>query len=55
MAPGAKIAFFDIGNSKGDLSVPRDERLLLGTGRPYAKIHSASWGSKHATYYDSRT
>lgn len=49
MAPGAKLAFIDIGFDNGALSLPSDSRLL-GTGRltdgqgPAAHIHSASWG-----------
>jgi len=49
MAPGAKLAFIDIGFDNGALSLPSDDRLL-GTGRnplgqgPPAHIHSASWG-----------
>lgn len=49
IAPGAKIAFADIGTSSGALSIPNDQRLL-NTGRPYAKIHSASWGSELNLY-----
>ena len=44
VAPGAKIAFADIGDGNGALSLPLDSALLR-TGRPDAKIHSASWGS----------
>lgn len=49
VAPGAKIAFADIGNGNGDLSLPLDSKLLA-TGRPDAKIHSASWGGKQPSY-----
>jgi hypothetical protein len=54
VAPGAKITFYDMGNAAGDLKVPNNEHVLLETGRPYAKIHSTSWGSRTATVYDSR-
>ncbi|KAL7432899.1 hypothetical protein ACHAXM_003292 [Skeletonema potamos] len=43
-----------MGNAAGDLKVPNNEHVLLETGRPYAKIHSTSWGSRTATVYDSR-
>ena len=50
VAPGAKIAFADIGTEAGDLLPPRD-RQLLATGRERcgdgcANIHSASWGGE---------
>ena len=48
-APGAKIAFADIGDGGGDLRLPLDKQLL-NTGRPYAKVHSASWGSDFNFY-----
>jgi len=50
IASDAKIAFVDI--CKGDsafLFVPEVNRLL-GTGSPYAKIHSMSWGSTYNGY-----
>lgn len=48
IAPGAKLAFIDIGFPNGALALPPDSRLL-GTGRdpfisPMAHLHSASWG-----------
>ena len=49
VAPGAKIAFADIGDQQGGLSLPLDKQLL-GVGRPHAKIHSASWGSELSFY-----
>ena len=45
VAEGAKIAFGDIGDSNGALSLPLDSQLL-NTGRPDAHVHSASWGSE---------
>ncbi|KAL7526216.1 hypothetical protein ACHAXR_001376, partial [Thalassiosira sp. AJA248-18] len=45
IAPGAKIAFADIGDRNGNLLLPLDQSLL-NVGAPYAKIHSASWGSE---------
>jgi len=49
VAPGAKLAFCDIGNDKKDLLLPPNTELLA-TGRvdgmsTKAHIHSASWGS----------
>jgi hypothetical protein len=52
VAVGAKLVIADIGNANGDLSPPND-KALLSTGRPYAQIHSASWGSEF-NYYTSR-
>jgi len=49
IAPGAKLAFADIGNSAGSLRLPNDYELL-SVGRPYSKIHSASWGSEFPFY-----
>jgi len=49
VAPGAKIAFADIGDSNGALRLPLDSQLL-STGFPDAKIHSASWGSNINAY-----
>ena len=62
MAPGAKLAFIDIGFDNGALSLPSDSRLL-GTGRnpngegPMAHIHSASWGviGENGYNYQSRS
>mmetsp|Transcript_31675 Transcript_31675/g.57322 ORF Transcript_31675/g.57322 Transcript_31675/m.57322 type:complete len:600 (-) Transcript_31675:437-2236(-) len=50
VAPGAQIAFGDIGDSNGALSLPLDFQLLA-VGRQNcqgncAHIHSASWGSE---------
>lgn len=50
--PGAKIAFIDLGDAYGDskaLTLPPDKELLK-TGRPHAKIHSASWGGPDNSY-----
>lgn len=52
IAPGAKLAFVDVG-SASSLRIPPVRRLLT-TGSPYAKIHSASWGSININYYGSR-
>lgn len=52
VAVGAKLVIADIGNANGDLLPPND-KALLSTGRPYAQIHSASWGSNF-NYYTSR-
>jgi subtilisin family serine protease len=52
IAPGATLAVADIGNANGDLLPPSD-KSLLSTGRPYAQIHSASWGST-SNFYTSR-
>jgi len=49
VAYGAKLAFLDIGFQDGKLATPSTDRLL-DTGRPYAKIHSASWGSTLPVY-----
>jgi len=49
VAPGAKIAFADIGDSEGKLHLPFDS-VLLNTGSPRANIHSASWGSEINAY-----
>ena len=53
VAPGAKIAFADIGNAAGNLQLPNDYDLL-SVGRPYSKIHSASWGSE-LPYYTTQS
>lgn len=45
IAPSAKLAVADIGDMNGGLALPLD-RSLLNVGRPYSKIHSASWGSE---------
>lgn len=53
IAPGAKLAFIDIGFNDGSLSLPNDSHLL-GTGRTgatTAHIHSASWGSPMVDSY----
>jgi len=61
IAPGAKIAFMDLGQgSAGSLSLPGQTSLLMVTGRQTsgrgfsfidkAKIHSASWGTNDAAY-----
>ncbi|KAL7513731.1 hypothetical protein ACHAXN_010998 [Cyclotella atomus] len=42
-APGAKLAFADVGDKLGFIYIPTYEELLA-TGSPYAKIHSMSWG-----------
>lgn len=49
VAPGAKLAFMDIGDSSGALRLPLDSQIL-NTGFPEAKIHSASWGSTVNAY-----
>jgi subtilisin family serine protease len=49
VAPGAKIAFLDIGDNAGSLILPQDD-YILKTGSPNAKIHSASWGSEFTFY-----
>lgn len=49
VAPGAKIAFMDIGDSAGQLQLPIDSNILA-TGSPEAKIHSASWGGPSNAY-----
>jgi len=47
----AKVAIMDIAyNVNGSVSDIPTERLL-NTGRPYAKIHSASWGELDNFYY----
>lgn len=45
VAPGAKLAFMDIGDANQALRLPLDSQLLA-TGSPVAKIHSMSWGSE---------
>jgi serine protease AprX len=51
MAPGAKIAFVDIGDSTTALSVPDDlSQLFNWTYSLGAYIHSDSWGST-GNYY----
>ena len=42
-APGAKLAFADLGDKLGWIYLPPYEELLA-TGHPYAQIHSMSWG-----------
>ena len=49
VAPGAKLAFFDIGDEDGALRLPLDV-VLLDAGSPDAKIHSASWGGELNAY-----
>lgn len=50
IAPGAQIAFVDIcKDDSAFLFVPAVDRLL-GTGSPYAKVHSMSWGSTYNGY-----
>ncbi|KAL7522115.1 hypothetical protein ACHAWX_006802 [Stephanocyclus meneghinianus] len=48
-APGAKLAFFDIGDSSGALILPPDS-ALLEVGRPDSHIHSMSWGAEFNFY-----
>eukprot|EP00804_Cyclotella_cryptica_P013914 CCRYP_002444-RC/>CCRYP_002444-RC protein AED:0.08 eAED:0.08 QI:101/0.77/0.6/1/0.77/0.7/10/144/934 len=48
-APGAKLAFFDIGDSSGALTLPPDSSLLE-VGRPDSHIHSMSWGAEFNFY-----
>jgi len=52
LAPGAKLAFFDIEVSGSpSLSVPSNPSTVLDQGRiASAKIHSASWGTPFNTY-----
>eukprot|EP00566_Odontella_aurita_P002988 CAMPEP_0113533400 /NCGR_PEP_ID=MMETSP0015_2-20120614/4586_1 /TAXON_ID=2838 /ORGANISM="Odontella" /LENGTH=1015 /DNA_ID=CAMNT_0000432453 /DNA_START=81 /DNA_END=3125 /DNA_ORIENTATION=+ /assembly_acc=CAM_ASM_000160 len=57
VARGAKLAFFDIGDSEGEIWVGPSV-LMLSTGRmgdgedpPHAHIHSASWGSRGNNQY----
>ena len=46
VAPSARLAFLDIGDSQGQLKTPSDN-VILETGRSEgAKIHSASWGAE---------
>ena len=55
VAPGAKLAFADIGDDKGKIHQFATE-LLFGTGRgtshpePRARIHSGSWGGEYNSY-----
>jgi subtilisin family serine protease len=57
IAPGAKIAFIDLAdannNNAKNFQVPNLD-FLLNTGRPHAKIHSASWGAP-SNDYSART
>ena len=53
IAPQARVAFIDIGTALGSLTTPSDNELL-NTGRPEAKIHSASWGAHAINYYSSQ-
>ena len=54
IAPSARLAFLDIGDSQGQLKTPSDN-VILETGRSEgAKIHSASWGAHSITYYSSQ-
>ena len=48
-APGAKLAFADIGDKLGWIYLPPYEELLA-TGHPYAKVHSMSWGADINSY-----
>merc|ERR1712070_1301653 len=50
MAPNAKVAMFDIGNSSGGLSVPGVSALFRAYSEAGAKFHSASWGSSTNSY-----
>eukprot|EP00804_Cyclotella_cryptica_P001480 CCRYP_003711-RB/>CCRYP_003711-RB protein AED:0.06 eAED:0.06 QI:416/1/1/1/1/1/7/71/879 len=43
IAPGAKLAFADVGDKFGFIYLPTYDKLLA-TGRPYSNIHSMSWG-----------
>ena len=52
IAIGATLAVADIGDANGNMMPPSD-KTLLSTGRPYAQIHSASWGSEF-NFYSSR-
>ena len=53
VAPGAKVAFFDVGLSTGDLSVPSNfaTRLFPPGYRAGARIFSNSWGTPAAKSY----
>lgn len=54
VAPKARLAFLDIGNSQGQLKTPSDN-VILDTGRSEgAKVHSASWGAHSINYYSSQ-
>eukprot|EP00562_Extubocellulus_spinifer_P001757 CAMPEP_0178474814 /NCGR_PEP_ID=MMETSP0696-20121128/2794_1 /TAXON_ID=265572 /ORGANISM="Extubocellulus spinifer, Strain CCMP396" /LENGTH=1296 /DNA_ID=CAMNT_0020102075 /DNA_START=71 /DNA_END=3961 /DNA_ORIENTATION=- len=53
IAPKSRISFLDIGTASGSLTTPSDNELL-STGRPEAKIHSASWGAHAINYYSSQ-
>uniref|UniRef100_A0A7S1G2L9 subtilisin n=1 Tax=Corethron hystrix TaxID=216773 RepID=A0A7S1G2L9_9STRA len=51
IAENAKISFFDIGDTSGGLSLPRDPKDLLLPGyEAYALVHSASWGNSANEY-----
>lgn len=53
MAPGAKLAFFDIGAKNGELLVPTDLSTYLfpSAHKAGARLHSNSWGGGY--WYDS--
>jgi len=53
VAPGAKVAFFDVGFSTGDLSVPSNfaTRLFPPGYKAGARIFSNSWGTPSAKSY----
>lgn len=52
VAPDSKIAFFDIGDSNGDLYIPSDlnNELLKPLHNTGATVSSHSWGSTSNSY-----
>jgi subtilisin family serine protease len=52
VAPDSKIAFFDIGDSNGDLCIPSDlnNELLKPLHNTGATVSSHSWGSTSNSY-----
>jgi len=50
VAPGAKLAFFDMGLSDGSLKAPNPGYLLQFGLDAGAKLHSASWGGSSNGY-----
>lgn len=50
VANGAKIAFFDMGDSKGNLYTPPMTQLFGKGWNAGARIHSASWGTPKNVY-----
>ena len=58
MAIGAKLAFYDIGDSSGNLYLPSSiSSYVFATGyKAGARVHTNSWGSTSNSYssYDTR-